>query len=55
MLSVIENIKWWFFKRKLFKINRKNGGDLDGDVVNYKGKKYYVNACTNIVRTLTRP
>lgn len=55
MWSVIENIKWWFFKRKLFKINRKNGGDFDGDVVHYKGRMYYVNKLTKEVRILTRP
>lgn len=52
---MIKRFKWYFFKKKLFKINRKNGGDVDGDIVNYEGKKYYVNAITKEVRTLTTP
>lgn len=52
---IIKRLKWYFFKKKLFRINRKNGGDLDGDIVNYNGKKYYVVELTKEVRTLTTP
>lgn len=52
---MIRRIKWWLLKRKLFKINRLNGGDLDGDIVTYKGVKYYVNEFSGTVNKTSIP
>lgn len=36
-------------------MNRKVGGDLDGDIVTYKGVKYYINELAKEVRILSTP
>lgn len=38
--------------KKIIKKAIKSGCDIDGDVVHYKDKKYYVNVLSNIVREI---
>ena len=52
--ELIAKIRWRLLKRKLFKINRKAGGDMDGDLVIYKGIYYYVDELSNVARNTGR-
>lgn len=47
---MLNKIKFWFTKKKVIKIARMMGLDADGDILNYKGKLYYVNCFAGIVR-----
>ena len=46
----VKTIKWEFRKRKILRYACKTGCDLDGDIVTYKGTKYYVHVCYERVK-----
>lgn len=52
MNKLIEKTKFWFIKRKILKILPKTGCDIDGDILNYNGKKYFVHALDKIVKEI---
>lgn len=39
----------WFIKRKILKILPKTGCDVDGDILNYNGKQYFVHELARVV------
>lgn len=53
--KIVARIKWWRLKKRLFKMNRKAGGDVDGDIVTYNGVKYLVIELKKEVRILSTP
>ena len=46
---MLEKIKFWFIKRKILKILPKTGCDVDGDILNYNGKQYFVHELARVV------
>lgn len=40
----------YFKKRRILKLAEMSGCDIDGDIVYYKGKSYYVNAFNREVK-----
>lgn len=52
MIGIINMIAKKVLIKKIIKEAIKSGCDIDGDVVYYKDKKYYVNVLSNIVREI---
>ena len=50
MFELIKKLKFWFTKRKILKIARKSGCDVDGDILNYNGKQYLVAEFIGLVK-----
>lgn len=47
---MFEKFKFWFLKRKILKILPQTGCDVDGDILNYNGKQYFVHGLRKIVK-----
>ena len=52
MKKLIEKIIDTYRKPKIFKLAAKLGRDLDGDIITYKGTRYYFHIFQNILKRL---
>ena len=50
MKKLIEKIIDTYRKPKIFKLAAKLGRDLDGDIITYKGTRYYFHIFQNILK-----
>lgn len=50
MFKLIRKIRFIFVKRKIMNILPHTGCDVDGDIIIYKNKKYFVHGLKKIVQ-----
>lgn len=49
---MLKRLYFYLCKRKIMSFARRIGCDVDGDVVYYKGKRYYINVFQNVLKKI---
>lgn len=53
-IFMFKGLYLFIFKKAIIKAARQQGCDGDGDIVNYRGKHYYVHVFHNVVKRIPR-